>query len=624
MASVDTSAVLTRVVLTASYVAVGYALQRIGALGRADGEVMLRFVVNVTLPAMLLHTLTHTGALFGPGVPLVWLTAAFATAAVAGGGALVYRRAPRYERGLLVGATCGANLGTFAFPFVEAVWGAEGLRLAALYDVPNALVVFGAAAAVFAAEQREARREARGAAARHDDGGVYRGEWSVTGESKQGVGVYEYPSGAMYEGEWNNNQKEGFGVYRFAKGGSYAGEFRRGSFHGLGLRFMRSGGVKSGRFEEGAFVEALGMDASDAASSRAAEASKAAREAAEASKKRDESNAQFASRVIAKILTFPPFAAIVVASVIASGGAPPPDALGAVLQPLAAANRPLVLLALGVLFQPRVPKLRARTAAHFLATRYACALAAAAAVAAAVPPSAGNARFILPALALMPVPSVTVQYALDHEGDAALAACLVNYSQVVSLAALAALGLASAGAAAAPRWVLPAALAAASAAAAGAGIVADGLLAPRRMVFRPGAAPAAAGDGGGGEKGGGGVTISVAPPDEGAGPTAGPTAAAAGSGFLAGKNKQSALRNASRHASRGGIGDIATPVLAPRLRVAPTRRRSIGVALRVASRVASCVASRAPPQPRGASSTRGIGGFATGSISASRVGARFA
>ena len=71
MASAEASAVLARVVLTASYVAVGYALRRFGALERADGEVMLRFVVNVTLPAMLVHTLTHTGALFGPGVPLV-------------------------------------------------------------------------------------------------------------------------------------------------------------------------------------------------------------------------------------------------------------------------------------------------------------------------------------------------------------------------------------------------------------------------------------------------------------------------------------------------------------------------------------------------------------------------
>ena len=246
-------------------------------------------------------------------------------------------------------------------------------------------------------------------------------------------------------------------MYRFAKGGSYAGEFRRGAFHGMGLRFMRAGGVKSGRFEEGAFVEALGMDASDAASSKAAEVSQAARRAAEASKNQDESNARFAARVIAEIFTFPPFAATLAASVVVSGGAPMPDALASMLQPLAAANRPLVLVTLGVLFQPFMPKLRARTAARFLATRYACALAAAAAVAAAIPPGAGNARFILPALALMPVPSVMVQYALDHEGDAALAGCLVNYSQIASLAALAALALLSAGAGAAPRWVLPAA-----------------------------------------------------------------------------------------------------------------------------------------------------------------------
>ena len=168
-----------------------------------------------------------------------------------------------------------------------------------------------------------------------------------------------------------------------AKGGSYAGEFRRGAVDGFGLRFMRSGGVKSGRFEEGAFVEALGMDARDGASSKAAEASKAARKAAEASKHRDESNERFASRVIAKTLTFPPFAALIIASVVASSGAPLPDALRSAIQPLAAANKPLVLLTLGVLFQPRMPKLRARTAAHFLATRYACAFAAAAVVAAA-------------------------------------------------------------------------------------------------------------------------------------------------------------------------------------------------------------------------------------------------
>jgi hypothetical protein len=41
-----------------------------------------------------------------------------------------------------------------ARPHTEAIWGADGLRLAALYDIPNAIIVFGVSAAIFAAEQR--------------------------------------------------------------------------------------------------------------------------------------------------------------------------------------------------------------------------------------------------------------------------------------------------------------------------------------------------------------------------------------------------------------------------------------------------------------------------------------
>ena len=446
----STAAVFTRVALAASYVLLGHLLRRFGVLGADDGRVALRFVVNVTLPALLLHALTHGAPLLGPGVPLVWLTATFASAFVAGIAWFVYRRRPSYERGLLVGSACGVNLGTFAYPFVEAVWGPAGLRLAALYDIPNAIVVFAVSGAVFAIEQRNTQREARAKTGKHDDGGVYAGEWSVGGESKQGVGVYDYPSGAAYEGEWNNNVKDGYGVYRFAKGGSYAGEFRRGSFHGMGLRFMRSGGGKSGRFEDGAFVEALGMEASEDASSKAAEASRRARKAAEASKV-TETNAQAFARIATKILTFPPTLALLLACVATSGGAAerrpgrlrPPPGPRRRRPPPGEREPPLALLAMGVLFEPDLPRMRARTVAHFLATKYAAACFAAAMCVALVPASLGALRLALASLVLMPVPSVCVRYALDHDADDVTAACLANYSQVLSLVALCALGAAS-------------------------------------------------------------------------------------------------------------------------------------------------------------------------------------
>ena len=38
-------AVISRVAMTASYVALGYLLQRVGAVKRDDGVVMLKFVV---------------------------------------------------------------------------------------------------------------------------------------------------------------------------------------------------------------------------------------------------------------------------------------------------------------------------------------------------------------------------------------------------------------------------------------------------------------------------------------------------------------------------------------------------------------------------------------------------
>ena len=548
----STAAVFTRVALAASYVLLGHLLRRFGVLGADDGRVALRFVVNVTLPALLLHALTHGAPLLGPGVPLVWLTATFASAFVAGIVWFVYRRRPSYERGLLVGSACGVNLGTFAYPFVEAVWGPAGLRLAALYDIPNAIVVFAVSGAVFAIEQRNTQREARAKTGKHDDGGVYAGEWSVGGESKQGVGVYDYPSGAAYEGEWNNNVKDGYGVYRFAKGGSYAGEFRRGSFHGMGLRFMRSGGVKSGRFEDGAFVEALGMEASEDASSKAAEASRRARKAAEASKV-TETNAQAFARIATKILTFPPTLALLLACVATSGGAAAdvapgasvlPRALADAVAPLASANRPLALLAMGVLFEPDLPRMRARTVAHFLATKYAAACFAAAMCVALVPASLGALRLALASLVLMPVPSVCVRYALDHDADDVTAACLANYSQVLSLVALCALGAASSlGGAAAPGWVAPAALAMSGVSVAAVGALADRGLAPVKMTFR-GAGAKTRGVGGGGVVGapqraeGGGVVVeeggvggSGRPDgDAGGGGARGPAAADAGGG----------------------------------------------------------------------------------------------
>ena len=69
---------------------------------------------------------------------------------------------------------------------------------------------------------------------------------------------------------------------------------------------------------------------------------------------------------MAKILTFPPMVAVILAGVASMGGgaalaagvSPLPASVTALLAPLAAANRPLVLITLGVLFQPVLPRIQ--------------------------------------------------------------------------------------------------------------------------------------------------------------------------------------------------------------------------------------------------------------------------
>ena len=142
---------------------------------------------------------------------------------------------------------------------------------------------------------------------------------------------------------------------------------------------------------------------------------------------------------------------------------------------------------MGVLFEPDLPRMRARTVAHFLATKYAAACFAAAMCVALVPASLGALRLALASLVLMPVPSICVRYALDHDADDVTAACLANYSQsaLARRAVRPGRGVEPRGAAA-PGWVAPAALAMSGVSVAAVGALADRGLAPVNDVQRRG------------------------------------------------------------------------------------------------------------------------------------------
>jgi hypothetical protein len=49
-----------------------------------------------------------------------------------------------------------------------------------------------------------------------------------------GKGVYKWPDGGEYYGDYVNNVKEGFGVFRWTNGKIYEGEFKNGKPDGIG------------------------------------------------------------------------------------------------------------------------------------------------------------------------------------------------------------------------------------------------------------------------------------------------------------------------------------------------------------------------------------------------------
>jgi len=127
-------------VLSASIIALGYAIKRFRVLSLQDADALARIIMNVTLPALILLTFSRLEL----DASLIWLPViGLVSGLVLSAGSLLwFRGAERSRRGLLGMALPGANMGLFAYPLVEGIWGAEGLKYLVLYDFGNALVIF--------------------------------------------------------------------------------------------------------------------------------------------------------------------------------------------------------------------------------------------------------------------------------------------------------------------------------------------------------------------------------------------------------------------------------------------------------------------------------------------------
>lgn len=122
-------------------ISLGYILKRGNIIIEKDGEGLSRIIFNLTLPSLIIITfsdITLESSLF-----LLILIGFLYGVLIGALGLLVFRKKQRDVKGMLGMMIPGFNIGLFAYPLVEVIFGKEGITYFGMFDVGNAFIVFG-------------------------------------------------------------------------------------------------------------------------------------------------------------------------------------------------------------------------------------------------------------------------------------------------------------------------------------------------------------------------------------------------------------------------------------------------------------------------------------------------
>lgn len=135
----------------------GYLFKKSGVLKDGDGDALTRVAFNFTLPAVIIASFSNlklelSYAIY-PAIGFLFGLFMFAASL------LIYRKYSRREKGMLTMPLLGLNIGLFAVPLIQVIWGDAALKYLLLIDCGNAFIVFGLcyfAAAIYAGDKEDA------------------------------------------------------------------------------------------------------------------------------------------------------------------------------------------------------------------------------------------------------------------------------------------------------------------------------------------------------------------------------------------------------------------------------------------------------------------------------------
>ncbi|MBD3213124.1 MAG: AEC family transporter [Candidatus Lokiarchaeota archaeon] len=126
--------------LSLTIITLGYLLKKADIISEENGRSIAKIVFNATLPALIFNTIvsieiTPTLTLLTI-IPLLYAGFVFTLSY------LVYRKDTSSNKGLSLMSVIGFNVVHLAFPLIEGIWGSEGLKYIAMFDIANGFVIF--------------------------------------------------------------------------------------------------------------------------------------------------------------------------------------------------------------------------------------------------------------------------------------------------------------------------------------------------------------------------------------------------------------------------------------------------------------------------------------------------
>jgi predicted permease len=126
--------------LSLTIIAIGYILKKLNIISEEKGKTIAKVVFNVTLPALILSVVSSIE--ITPSLGLITLISILYCIPILTLAFLVFKNYPKEIKGLILMAVIGFNVGHFAYPLIQGIWYAEGLKYIAMFDIGNALVIF--------------------------------------------------------------------------------------------------------------------------------------------------------------------------------------------------------------------------------------------------------------------------------------------------------------------------------------------------------------------------------------------------------------------------------------------------------------------------------------------------